>query len=454
MASTHSKARFKRPSGLTDVIHDFVADGNKVYEFPLRVRRHAEHKHTTLDGSHSSVDSSGSAPFLKRKWQIKHFVGSGTLSLTRVNTNGNPTSSTYTRSKFKDNDDVWRGIFGSDFPYTHKATTQGQQRSVLRLFHDPHHTSLGSKGWGQRDVRWKIFQKAVPIVKNGVGNVIQSGEIHINENAGTVFTFDSGDSYGGDANYEWKIEKLNVFNGQWQTATGGGTDYNLIGNLNDKGVISVDFVAPAVGEPPIRYRIRFVAEGYSTDNNPFGGSSTGNSGDNIDEWFQIIEVVENTTVTSTTETINLPTVLPVVKATNDPRNVVEDTDPLTGVGELEIRVEAFVDKLTPIPAKKEEVIEIFEELPGGGTNLLSTETQTLLDETSSDAAWIDAIKERTTIRCRVLDKSNGSVVTSKNGLGPHIFNLDAGEYDVEYQLRPADVTKKGADPATAGPTPG
>lgn len=121
--------------------------------------------------------------------------------------------------------------------------------------------------------------------------------------------------------------------------------------------------------------------------------------------------------TITINNINFPTVTSVVNPSSLFTNVVTGTSPLTGIQTLEIQVSALLSLSLATWTQQIDANPI--------------ETFTL-----TDAEWRTEMATRTDVRCRVKIAGTNNIVQTKNGFGPHIFNLVAGNYEVGYTISP------------------
>lgn len=408
---------------------------------------------------------------------------------------------------------------------THTATAAGGQSSIaiLSMYPSCNGNTVGGPfsnftntgGGGNNPVSnvpgqvnkhiWNVFQKAVAIVKDGAGNVL-TNLVKTNQLSSDHQIFNASGSYGCEytgpvgmfgniqniQGTQWIIEKSPDSGATWVTAVGGGVDYTLVsGSLTASGTIDLTFSAPGTYVPAIKYRVTFIATGFSSqfvggaikmfypNSYPTGNSVLapasvpasmgsnfmnpiylnsnqdywgGHSGPNTDQWQATIEVVNNSTLTDTSTTITLPNVLPIVLDDGAPKNHVISTAPFEADGPVEIEVDAFLDKTA---ASKSTTVTIKDAI----TNVVqSTTTNTLLDSNSPDSAWISEINSQSYVSCVVRDLNqpigtggNFRTIAIRSGFGPHTFNLGPGKYDTGYRLNQKIITNTG--PLNAGPPP-
>lgn len=289
------------------------------------------------------------------------------------------------------------------------------------------------------------FQQAVAVIKDSTGaNVSNTSPVYTNKLSTDHIIFDSSASYGGDVSYQWSILKSTDGGATWSTAV-SGTDYVLnSGSLNTKGSIDLTFAAPATSQPALNYQIIFQVTGYSTSNNPFVNvgesiTSKGNSGPNIDIWTATVQVTGAGTLSTTTTTVNLPTLIPSLNVIST--NPVTETSPqLIVSGDTTIQVTTLLNNTN---ALKQTLLNVYSIsgssatlLPGYPiTNtLIPSDTSLLPVSDPSNAVWVKELNVdcSVTVQLRQHVGTSITIIQQKSGLGPFTFAIGAGTYDIAY----------------------
>lgn len=119
----------------------------------------------------------------------------------------------------------------------------------------------------------------------------------------------------------------------------------------------------------------------------------------------------------TINNITFPTVSAVVTPSSLFTNVVSNLSPLTGIQNLEINVTSAISLGT-----------------GSWTQQIDSDPSVAF--TLNDADWRAEFASRCSITCKVKIAGTNTVVQQKPGLGPHTFNLIAGDYEVGFSIIP------------------
>jgi hypothetical protein len=435
-----------------DTVHDF-ATGPKTYnDFYLNVTSPFNANGTTLASTEDLPGSENQRGFQTRMILNGTFKDGPSINMppTFVNyykTNTPlPTSYPVTRKKTQDLDTVWRGIFGSNYPYPFTINNVGTHYLAFYLFNFPNQKGDRlPQNYVTKFIKgWRVFQQAIPITRFGPSNTIIANNTQIanlsNLDASQNHQFNKGLNRGDEVASSWQILVQNN-NNQYVTAT-PGVDYNLItGNLFNDTII-VQFLLG--GSQSKNYRIINTASGYTSANNPWGpvipythslpegqvdtgtilltdNTVTNNTAQAIVN----VNVTPNGTTTTVEDTIVLPTVNPVVTPVNAFNNTVVSLSPLTGIENFQVSVGPTLNT-TSASFSRQTTVTVGNNPP------TVTTVDMAANYTTND--WLNEIGNRCSIRCVV--RIGNQIIQQYNGFGPHVFTLPAGNYNVGYEIRP------------------
>lgn len=240
---------------------------------------------------------------------------------------------------------------------------------------------------------FNVFQQAVAVTKinNSAGATLADGTTLNDMEYGDTLTLNKSNNRGSSVSSQWTIYKQDS-NGIYQIAS-SGVDYTLL-----SGTLTSDTI-----------QVRWETDGYFKIVNRAEGQSSVSSGVNYDESNLIIPVG-----ISVVETITLPLVETSITPQVVYTNTIVSTDPLVGVDTFTIDVSATVDTSQ---AEWSQTIN---------------STTTIIPMTQ--VTWTSELLARCNIKCQV--KSGNTIVQQANGLGPHQFTLNAGEYNIGYLITP------------------
>jgi hypothetical protein len=342
-----------------------------------------------------------------------------------------------------------------------------------------HSDSLKDAGGTSVDILlWQTFicyQQAVAVVKSlPTGATQATNTTFVNKLSIDEFEYDTSFSYGGDLGRFWIVEK-SINNGPWTPAVGGGTDFTLLtGSLVGYGVVKFKFTGPPAANPPIRYRATFRVIGYSTfvngnpeRDNPWhyqvanNITSKGDSGPNEDSWFFIAEVVGPNTATQVVVTKTLPLVTPRVTPTTNPINNVVSVLPILEAWKiLEAKAEVLIDARVAIKTVTTTVYNVVGNTstiasgPTTATIIPSDPTITLATDPSK-VVWLSEIltEHKIVVQLRTYVNNSPVVIGEKAGVGPHLFIVPIGKYDIIVKLfaKPKQIVPSGITQNVSGP---
>lgn len=246
---------------------------------------------------------------------------------------------------------------------------------------------------GVKSFTFNVFQQAVAVTKinNSAGATLADGTTLNDMEYGDTLTLNKSNNRGDSVTSQWTIYKQDT-NGIYQIAS-SGVDYTLL-----SGTLTSDTI-----------QVRWETDGYFKIVNRAEGQSSISSGVNYDESNLIIPIgilVE--------ETITLPLIQTSITPQVIYTNTIVSTEPLVGIDTFTIDVSATVDTTQA---------EWSQTINGVTTILPMTQT-----------TWTNELLARCNIKCQV--KDGNTVVQQANGLGPHQFTLNAGEYTVGYLVTP------------------
>lgn len=250
---------------------------------------------------------------------------------------------------------------------------------------------------GQVLFSFEIFQRAVSVTKknSGSGTTLVNGTSisNMDTSGNNVIILNKDNNRGDNILSTWLIKKQDS-NGIFQTAV-LGTDYSLV-----------------PGETLLSNQITLTWEDAGTYRvfNHSSGSVGISTGPNTDE-----DIINFTVGQTTVDTIILPTVIGVITPTVAPNNTVISLTPLKGVTNFSFTVNANIDVTNASWIKK-------------------VDTDAPVTLSLDLAAWTAELTSRCNIKCQA--KIENTIVDNRIGLGPHLFHLPTGTYNVGYVLTP------------------
>jgi hypothetical protein len=209
-----------------------------------------------------------------------------------------------------------------------------------------------------------------------------------------VIVLNKANNRGDSVTSEWIIYKQDPSSGIYNIAT-YSTDYTLgVGETLTSDQITLTWAGPG------NYRV----VNHST------GLSSGTTGPNDNT-----SIINFNVALNIVDTVTLPVVTALIEPVVAYNNTEVSLDPLTGITSFSFTVTGVIDT-----SRASWVQTINAGVP---TTLAL-----------SDAAWTTEVLSRCSVYCQV--KLGTSVVQSRVGLGPHVFNVSAGTYQAGFHIIP------------------
>lgn len=344
-----------------------------------------------------------------------------------------------TRKKYKDVSagNVWVGIHGQNFTYPASFNQPGNHIIEYEFYHLPTQAGGFSNSGFQNTFMFRLFQKAVPVTKDGIGTVLSNGSTISSVKSIDVLTFDKTANRGDEVSSTWTIQ---VSTGSGYISAIQGVDYDLVSGTLTSDVIQIRF--PGAATNGGTYRVINSASGYTSANHPpFSNTfspvyqsgitlslvdpdGTNDVTSNSDTVTTNIQVDSDNRSDIVTEVISLPIVTPIFTPLIAFDNTTVSIDPLTGITDYIFTVSPNVDISNTSWSKTTISYDPI-------TQITTTTSETPADGfTIND--WIAELQNRAKIFCEVY--LGGIAIISKVGLGPHTFKLGVGEYKVGYRI--------------------
>ncbi len=298
------------------------------------------------------------------------------------------------------------GTFGGTLagPYELTYATAGTKTIDLNLYvytglwdGPPSSAPLPTIGrFNLRTLSVQLIQEAVAVINqnSSVGPTLADNSTLSMDtlSPNNVIVLNKSNNRGDDYASSWTIQKQNPSTMAWAAAV-AGTHYTL-GPGETLTSDQITLTWQLLGQ----YRVLNLSEGSA----PFVGANYDTCTINFSVAQSVVDVV------------TLPIVRSIVTPVVAYNNTTVSLTPLTGVTNFQISVSALVDASL-----------------ASWVQTIGIVTTTIV---MTDADWVNELNSRCTIRCYV--KQGAFAIQTRNGFGPHIFNLSPGNYSVGYSLTP------------------
>ncbi len=244
----------------------------------------------------------------------------------------------------------------------------------------------------------QLFQQATAITKksSGSGAVLVDGTTitDMDNSSNKTIIVDKSNDRGATSPSTWVITKQDPVSGVYSNAT-AGADY-VLGAGQTLFTDQINLTWQTIGNFKLFNLVTGASSGTS-------GPNTGSS------------VVNFTVGQGVTDTIILPNVISTVTPVVAYNNTIVTTNPLVGITPFQVTVSATIDVTS-----------------ASWTQVIGLSAPVVLP--MSIAAWQTEILSRCNISCQVVQGT--TVLQTGVGLGPFIFTIPTGSFQVGYVVTP------------------